>query len=269
MGNFLRKAMEAYKEMGTQGDLIKQNPELWGKSIVDTRYNVPKEEPKASRALVEQTIRNTDIYAKARLSILKRKGIDLNSRAEMLEVQNKQVAYGIDKYPEPLNADTWSMSETVSHIMDESIDRLHYLEMLKIKLENEMVNADHSDVYDIHVANSRISMVSNMIEMAVSEMDVLLKMGFLMDAELEKGTHNDELDGVAHAVGILSQAGVNADDCDCLTSKEGYPTTVVIDDTTVYADGEKIYDVETHDMPTHCNTIADETKNPKSDKFNG
>ena len=48
------------------------------------------------------------------------------------------MAYGLDKYPEPLNADTWSTIETIDHIIDESIDKLHYLVMLRIKLERKL-----------------------------------------------------------------------------------------------------------------------------------
>src|SRR5690606_14079309 len=87
----------------------------------DTRYRIPKTEPKASDELVEETIRNTEIYRRAQLHIL--------------EAQRRQVAYGLDKYPEPLNANTWDILETIDHITDESIDKLHYLIMLRIKLE--------------------------------------------------------------------------------------------------------------------------------------
>src|SRR5690606_17706252 len=91
----------------------------------DTRYRIPKTEPKASDELVEETIRNTEIYRRAQLHIL--------------EAQRRQVAYGLDKYPEPLNANTWDILETIDHITDESIDKLHYLIMLRIKLEQLLI----------------------------------------------------------------------------------------------------------------------------------
>lgn len=87
----------------------------------DARYNQPKQAPKADEKLVEDTIEKTEIYKRAKESILK--------------AQQKQVAYGLDKYPEPLNADTWSIIETIDHIIDESVDKLHYLTMLRIKYE--------------------------------------------------------------------------------------------------------------------------------------
>lgn len=87
----------------------------------DRRYNDPKGAPKASYEQVRETIEATEIYNRAKELILK--------------AQRKQVAYGLDKYPEPLNADTWSLVETIDHILDESIDKTHYLVMLRIKLE--------------------------------------------------------------------------------------------------------------------------------------
>lgn len=89
----------------------------------DHRYKVPKEEPKASDEDVKATIERNEIYQRTQRAIL--------------SAQHKQVAYGLDKYPEPLNADTWSHIETIDHIIDESIDKLHYLMMLRIKLERD------------------------------------------------------------------------------------------------------------------------------------
>jgi hypothetical protein len=95
------------------------------KGKVDMRYNTPKAEPKASEELVNKTISETEIYRRAKLAIL--------------QAQQRQVGYGIDKYPEPLNANTWSTIETIDHIIEESIDKLHYLVMLRIKLEQDVI----------------------------------------------------------------------------------------------------------------------------------
>lgn len=89
--------------------------------IKDLRYNTPKEKHKASDADIERTIDETEIYRKAKERILKH--------------QQGQVGYGIDKYPEPLTASTWTIFETLDHAMDESIDRMHYFEMLRIKFQ--------------------------------------------------------------------------------------------------------------------------------------
>lgn len=89
----------------------------------DTRYKKPKKDPKASKKLVEETIDNNDIYKWAKEIIL--------------NAQKDQVAYGIDKYPEPLSSSTWTMIETMKHIIEESVDKLHYEVMLLIKLELE------------------------------------------------------------------------------------------------------------------------------------
>ena len=86
----------------------------------DARYNVPKQEPKVSEEDITRTIETTSIYSKAKEVIL--------------NAQRRQVAYGLEKYPEPLNANTWSTVETIDHIIDESIDKLHYLVMLRERL---------------------------------------------------------------------------------------------------------------------------------------
>lgn len=92
-----------------------RNPEA------DVRYKKPKEAPKASDKLVEETINDTEIYREAKERILK--------------AQRKQVAYGLDKYPKPLSADVWDIYETIDHIIDEHVDGLHYIVMLQMHLK--------------------------------------------------------------------------------------------------------------------------------------
>lgn len=104
----------------------------------DTRYSVPKEEPKANDTMVDNTIEDTVIYRRAKELILM--------------AQRRQVAYGIDKYPEPLNADTWTTIETIDHIIDESIDKLHYLLMLRIKMEEQLAKEDAEYCMDVKTA---------------------------------------------------------------------------------------------------------------------
>lgn len=93
------------------------------KKFVDTRYNVPKGGPVTEVDVIDTTIASNDIYSRV--------------REGMLNAQRKQVGYGLDKYPEPLNANTWTTVETIDHIIDETIDKLHYLTMLRIKLVDE------------------------------------------------------------------------------------------------------------------------------------
>lgn len=87
----------------------------------DSRYNTPKKEPVVPEKVITSVIDNTEIYRRA--------------RAMINTAQRRQIAYGIEKYPEPLNESTWSTIETIDHIIDESIDQLHYLVQLRIKLE--------------------------------------------------------------------------------------------------------------------------------------
>lgn len=98
-----------------------------GNEVGDIRYNDPKKKPKATSEQAQEAIESNDIYSRAKAAILK--------------AQEKQVAYGLDKYPEPLTATTWTMLETFDHLIDESIDKLHYLVMLRVKME-DLANAE-------------------------------------------------------------------------------------------------------------------------------
>ena len=89
-------------------------------AMKDLRYNTPKEQPKVPEEIVEQAIKDNDIYSEV--------------RELMLNAQRKQVAYGLEKYPETLNQDSWTSIETIEHIIEETVDQLHYLVMLKNKM---------------------------------------------------------------------------------------------------------------------------------------
>ena len=106
---------------------------LEGLEMGDKRYNKPKMFPKIPDEIVEQAIKDNDIYSEVR---------DL-----MLNAQRKQVAYGLEKYPETLNQDSWGTIETIEHIIEETVDQLHYLVMLKNKMMriatvNQMIGLD-------------------------------------------------------------------------------------------------------------------------------
>ena len=112
----VEKELEHIREMANASLVVPEELIETG----DERYNVPKETPKASEEDITHTIDNTSIYRSAKEAILK--------------AQRKQVGYGLDKYPEPLNADSWTVIETIDHIIEESVDKLHYLTMLREKL---------------------------------------------------------------------------------------------------------------------------------------
>lgn len=101
----------------------------------DSRYNVPKEKPKASPSLIDKTIEETSIYKDVaeRINELEYE----RAKKHIINMQRKQVGYGLDKYPEPLNADSWTAIETIDHIIEETIDKLHYLVMLQQKLKSQ------------------------------------------------------------------------------------------------------------------------------------
>lgn len=94
----------------------------------DTRYNEPKQSHKAPLSLIDETIENTDIYKRA--------------KEHILNAQRGQVGYGLDKYPEPLNANTWSILESFDHTIDEAVDKLHYLVMARIQMETLMLELE-------------------------------------------------------------------------------------------------------------------------------
>lgn len=96
----------------------------------DERYLEPKVGHGIDEDLISKTIDSNDIYRRA--------------KEHILEAQRSQVGYGLSKYPESLNADTWTTVETIDHIIEESIDKLHYLTMLRMKILDEM----EKDEYD-------------------------------------------------------------------------------------------------------------------------
>lgn len=87
----------------------------------DTRYREPKGKHNATEEQIDAAIAESEIYQQA--------------KKEVLEAQRGQIGYGVDKYPNPLNADTWTIIESLNHVIDESVDKLHYLIMVRIKLQ--------------------------------------------------------------------------------------------------------------------------------------
>ena len=158
----------------------------------DIRYNQPKEAPITSEEIVEVTIVSTEIYRQARLAIIQDQLLTPESRTSILQAQAKQVAYGLDKYPEPLNANTWDTSETIDHILDESIDKLHYLVMLRIKLEQALVSGAYDDDIEVRNTTSRIVTISRMIDNNIEEMGYLVKLNVMLDKEVEVRIDADE-----------------------------------------------------------------------------
>lgn len=97
----------------------------------DTRYNIPKTAPNVDATKVMAEIFTNPIY----FDVLK---LMMNMTPEqkvMTDEQKSQVGYGLSKYPESLNEESWSTVETIEHAMSEVVDLLHYLSMLKIKMK--------------------------------------------------------------------------------------------------------------------------------------
>lgn len=56
-----------------------------------------------------------------------------SARKAWVEIHQKQVRKGFEKYPEPLNPDSWTEEELIIHAMEENIDQFHYLTALLLK----------------------------------------------------------------------------------------------------------------------------------------
>lgn len=94
---------------------------ILGGKVADDRYLIPKSKPLFSQEEIDAVIDSNEIYKEV--------------RAVINEPQREQVGYGMGKYPEPLKADSWDTIETIDHIISETVDKLHYLVMLKMKLK--------------------------------------------------------------------------------------------------------------------------------------
>lgn len=156
----------------------------WVSRKEDTRYNVPKSEPSVEHDVIDTTIAETEIYRRARLAILgdvqRNQTINHNKATDIiLKAQQRQVGYGLEKYPEPLNPNTWSISETIGHIIDESIDKMHYLVMLRIKFEQGLVGKADTRTYSV------IETIDRMIEDAIEELYSLVELSIEDDIKTQ------------------------------------------------------------------------------------
>lgn len=114
----IKKASEAPLQLLPIGDL----------KVERIEFGKVKEAPKTDRKDVHKEIQSNEIYRRVRMA--------------MYAAQERQVAYGMDKYPETLTADTWTTLETIDHIISETVDKLHYLTMLRIKEEKRLMDED-------------------------------------------------------------------------------------------------------------------------------
>lgn len=90
-------------------------------AIKGFEFGKPKSEMKIPKDQIDAAIESNEIYRRI--------------KDALNDAQREQVGYGMGKYPELLNADTWTILETIKHIKGELVDGLHYLTMLEIKLE--------------------------------------------------------------------------------------------------------------------------------------
>lgn len=91
----------------------------------------------------------------------------------------EQVAYGLRKYPEPLNHKTWDIKETIRHAHSEVADLQNYLSMLDIKLDYSYTIEEVTDmIYKISVSEDPHSVavtLLNHLNMRQSELKRLFE----------------------------------------------------------------------------------------------
>lgn len=115
---------KGYRQMAELHEAPKKFIAQASTETLDERYLTPKQEPKASEKDIINEVATNPIYSSV---------LDV-----MVKAQRRQVAYGLDKYVESLNVDSWSTLETLDHIISETVDQLHYLSMLKLKIINNL-----------------------------------------------------------------------------------------------------------------------------------
>ena len=94
---------------------------------VDKRYNTPKlVQPLATDTAALMAVKENPYYREVN---------NLLKDDESKETQMTQIKYGLDKYPETLNGDNWSVIEALEHIQSELVDGLHYISLLKAKIK--------------------------------------------------------------------------------------------------------------------------------------
>lgn len=89
------------------------------KNKPDMRYNVPKNPHNISDEEIDKAIEENPIYRK----VWERKA----------KTYRDQVGYGLVKYPETFNPDSWTKEELVQHFLQEINDAQNYLEGLETK----------------------------------------------------------------------------------------------------------------------------------------
>ena len=93
----------------------------------DKRYNKPKLlQPLATEAAAAKAVEENPYYREVNAML---------KDEESKEAQMTQIKYGLDKYPETLNGDSWSILEALDHIQSELVDGLHYISLLKSKIK--------------------------------------------------------------------------------------------------------------------------------------
>jgi hypothetical protein len=91
---------------------------LWGKTLKGMEFGKMKTEPdEITEEDIDKAIEDSLVYQEANKWL------------------RQQIAYGLRKYPEPLQHTTWNFKESIKHALLENSDKQHYLSMMYIKAD--------------------------------------------------------------------------------------------------------------------------------------
>lgn len=100
----------------------------------NTKIELTAEELEILRSkpeLAEELVRRAFNRAAHREHKLYREAVEM-----FTATHRAQIDKGAEKYPEPLNPDSWTMHQLIDHSMQEVADQVNYLTALKIKLDD-------------------------------------------------------------------------------------------------------------------------------------
>lgn len=121
-----------------------------GKELKGYEWGKKKESHNVPREVIQKEIEKNPIYSEA------------------IRHYENQIGYGIAKYPETLNRETWDLQETLAHEISEIVDQLNYKVMLKQKVDIIRILVEHQGADGTWNYNDYMRGVYNGMEMVLS-----------------------------------------------------------------------------------------------------
>lgn len=145
------------------------------KKIIESEINVDslKDNPEIVDELIEKANEIKKYHSNP---------LYVDARRMYEDTQKRQINKGLEKYPEPLNADSWSIDDLVQHAFDELVDQSHYIIALKFKsdrMKKELKSA-------LHMVNQAAEQIKNYY----SELEHWRERAIKAENELREGPKN-------------------------------------------------------------------------------